>query len=149
MYVLIALLRLVYMKNKIVAGLLFLLVIAFGWWLTDQPEPVKDPYKALKTDKESKRKADFPANLQTQVPALKVKGDTNLRLLCQSLKIKSYLDNGYARTRYELIITNPHDQTLEAEFELFLNEGQTLTAFALEVNGEMRPAVAVEKKRHE
>lgn len=147
MYVLIALLRLMYMKNKILAALILLLVIAFGWWLTDQPEPVKDPYKALKTDKESKRKANFPANLQTQVPALKVKGDTNLRLLYQSLKIKSYLENGYARTRYELVVTNPYSKTLEADFELLLNQGQTLTAFSLEVNGEMRPAVAVEKKK--
>ena len=135
------------MKNKIVAGLLFLLVITFGWWLTDQPTPIEDPYKALKTDRQSKRKYGFPTKLQTQVPVLKVKGDTSLNLQYNSLQIKSYLDNGYARTRYELIITNPHDQTLEAEFELFLNEGQTLTAFALEVNGEMRPAVAVEKKK--
>ncbi|MFM7006152.1 MAG: VIT domain-containing protein [Flavobacteriales bacterium] len=135
------------MKNKLVVAVLLLLVLAFGCWLTLRPEPVKDPYKSLKFEKGKPFKAAFPAQLQSQIPELKVKGDPNLKLNYTSLKIRTYLEDGYARTRYELFVTNPHEKTLEADFELVLNEGQALTAFAMEVNGELRPAVAVEKKQ--
>ncbi len=124
-----------------------MVLIAIGWWLTDHPHLVQDPYKALKSEKGIPPKAGFPRKLLTQVPLLKVKGDSSLRLEYNSLRILSYLDNGFARTRYELVVTNPHAKTLEAEFELLLNQGQTLTAFSMEVNGELRPAVAVEKKK--
>lgn len=135
------------MKNKIIAGILLLIVLVFGAWLTWRPEPAEDPYKSLKYDKGKAFKAEFPTQLQSQIPELKVKGDSNLNLHYTSLKIRTYLEDGYARTRYELFVTNPHKKTLEADFELVLNEGQFLTAFAIEVNGELRPAVAVEKKQ--
>lgn len=135
------------MKNKIIFGVFLFLVVALGCWLTLRPAPIKDPYKALKFEKGTPFKAAFPKQLQTQIPELKVKGDTNLKLEYTALKIRTYLEAGYARTRYELSVTNPYEKTLEADFELVLNEGQSLTAFAIEVNGELRPAVAVEKKQ--
>ena len=135
------------MKKNILVGLILVVLIGIGWWFSYQPLSVQDPYKALKTEKGLHLNAGFPRKLLTQVPLLKVKGDSSLRLQYNSLRIHSYLDNGYARTRYELVVTNPHSKSLEAEFELLLNQGQTFTAFSMEVNGEMRPAVAVEKKK--
>lgn len=135
------------MKNRIIFSILLISVVALGCWLTLQPAPLNDPYMALEFEKGTPFKAAFPKQLQTQIPELKVKGDSNLKLQYTSLRIRTYLEDGYARTRYELSVTNPYEKTLEADFELVLNEGQFLTAFAIEVNGELRPAVAVEKKQ--
>lgn len=50
-------------------------------------------------------------------------------------------------TRIELEVYNPNDRVLEAELEFPLLEGQAVTGFALDINGEMRPAVPVTKAK--
>lgn len=51
------------------------------------------------------------------------------------------------RTKVELIITNSSNRILEGEFEFPLEEGESVTGFALDINGKMRQAVAVEKEK--
>jgi tetratricopeptide (TPR) repeat protein len=50
-------------------------------------------------------------------------------------------------TRIEFEVYNPNDLALEAELEFPLLEGQSVTGFALDINGEMRPAVPVPKAK--
>lgn len=52
-----------------------------------------------------------------------------------------------AQTRVELVFRNPNTQVLEGELQFPLAAGQTVTGFALDINGELRPAVPVEKTK--
>jgi len=52
-----------------------------------------------------------------------------------------------ARTRIELVLRNPNDQTLEGELQFPLHDGQVVTGFALDLGNELRPAVPVDKAR--
>ncbi len=52
-----------------------------------------------------------------------------------------------ARSRIELVLHNPNERALEAELQFPLLEGQTITAFALDIHGHLRPASPVDKAR--
>ena len=52
-----------------------------------------------------------------------------------------------AHTRIELQVFNPNRQDLEGALQFPLQDGQVVTGFALEVDGELRPAVPVEKAK--
>lgn len=52
-----------------------------------------------------------------------------------------------ARTQVEIVFKNPNAQVLEGELQFPLAEGQSVSSFALDINGEMRPAVPVEKAK--
>ncbi|HEU0152527.1 MAG TPA: VIT domain-containing protein [Arenimonas sp.] len=47
----------------------------------------------------------------------------------------------------ELVLHNPNDRDLEGQLEFPLQPGQEITGFALDIGGEMHPAVPVEKGR--
>ncbi|MEN9969340.1 MAG: hypothetical protein RIR94_1537, partial [Bacteroidota bacterium] len=133
------------MKKRIYLSLIFLAVIAIGiWWTIIPNKKVLDPYRSLINDK-ARMMEEGAQPLPSQIPSLKIKGEEKEQIQINALKITTYLDKGFARTRYELTFYNQFDRELEAEFEFPLQDNQTITAFALEVNGEMRPAVAVEK----
>jgi len=51
-----------------------------------------------------------------------------------------------ATTRIELVFSNPNPRVLEGEFVFPLAAGQTLSGYALEVNGAMREGVVVPKE---
>ncbi|MEY2654475.1 MAG: hypothetical protein RLZZ524_1503, partial [Pseudomonadota bacterium] len=50
-------------------------------------------------------------------------------------------------TRIEIHLRNPNPQVLEAELQFPLLEGQVVTGFALDIQGQLRAAVPVEKAR--
>ena len=54
---------------------------------------------------------------------------------------------GQARTQVEMVLFNPNGRVLEGELQFPLQEGQTVTGFALDVNGQMREAAAVPKAK--
>jgi len=134
------------MKNRFYLISLFLAFVALGiWWTVIPNKKVLDPYRSLIKDKAGLIDNEENKPLPSQIPCLKIKGEENEQVQIKVLKIISYLENGFARTRYELTFYNQFERELEAEFEFPLQDNQTITSFALEVNGEMRPAVAVEK----
>ena len=129
---------------------MFLLgVLVVGIWLTigPQKELTKDPYRALISDHTSPPELANKKVLPSQIPTLQIKGPEKEQVRLTSLQMTTYLENGFARTRYDLVFENPHERELEAEFEFPLQANQTITRFELEVNGELRPAVAVEKQQ--
>ena len=129
---------------------MFLLgVLVVGIWLTigPQKELTKDPYRALISDHTSPPELANKKVLPSQIPTLQIKGPEKEQVRLTSLQMTTYLENGFARTRYDLVFENPHKRELEAEFEFPLQANQTITRFELEVNGELRPAVAVEKQQ--
>ncbi len=63
----------------------------------------------------------------------------------QKVTLKSTITGSVAKTRIELVLYNPNALQLEGELQFPLLSNQTVSGFALDINGEMRPAVAVEK----
>jgi hypothetical protein len=136
------------MKNRIYLSLVLIAVVGLGiYWTIIPNREVPDPYRRLITDDSKLTQLDTCAELPSQIPSLKIKGEEKEQLQINSFHITSYLENGFARTRYELVFFNQFEQELEAEFEFPVQDNQTITSFQLEVNGEMRPAVAVEKQQ--
>lgn len=149
-YVLVALIVFyVLMKNKFFGIVLLLGVLIIGIWLTILPQQkqVKDPFHALISDRTTPTELVKKKLSKPQIPTLQIKGPEKEQVRLTSLQMTTYLENGFARTRYDLVFENPHDRILEAEFEFPLQPNQTITRFELEVNGELRPAVAVEKQQ--
>ncbi|MGZ5240815.1 MAG: VIT domain-containing protein, partial [Caldimonas sp.] len=95
------------------------------------------------------------AQAQTQLvapawrpPALIVAGaDQPVRL--QSLRVDVEVAGGVAETRVQMEFFNPNSRVLEGKLQFPLGAGQVVSGFALDIDGQMRDAVPVEKARAE
>lgn len=63
------------------------------------------------------------------------------------LDVQATIVGRTAATRIELELFNPNGRVLEAQLQFPLAEGQSVTGFALDIDGELRPAVPVEKAK--
>ncbi|UUZ49283.1 hypothetical protein LP420_02390 [Massilia sp. B-10] len=63
----------------------------------------------------------------------------------QKLEIASAISGSMAETTVRMVFYNPNRRQLEGNLQFPLADGQQITAFALDVNGAMRPAVPVGK----
>jgi Ca-activated chloride channel family protein len=108
-------------------------------------KPKKDPYAGLFTRK-GNQEINIATLLQNKaVPLLKLSNEREKTVKLSQLKITSVVENGVAKTRYDMHFYNHLDRDLEAELQFPLTDGQTISYFAMDVNGEMRSGVAVEK----
>lgn len=83
-----------------------------------------------------------------RAPALVVAGaDQPVRL--QSLKVDVEVAGGVAATRVQMEFFNPNARVLEGKLQFPLAAGQVVSGFALDVDGQLRDAVPVEKARAE
>jgi len=80
-------------------------------------------------------------------PTLTAKGQKEKAVALSSLKITTTIQNRIGVTRYEMSFYNGEDRNLEAELNFPLGQGQTITYFAMDINGKMRPGVVVEKEK--
>ena len=62
-------------------------------------------------------------------------------------RIEGEVQAGIAQTRITLEFHNPNRRVLEGELQFPLADGQQVSGFALDINGEMRDAVPVPKDR--
>ncbi len=60
---------------------------------------------------------------------------------------KKEVTGNYSSTTIEYIIENRSNKIIEGEFESSLKEGESISGYALDINGKMRPGVAVEKDK--
>jgi hypothetical protein len=75
-------------------------------------------------------------------------GDTaSTPLKLSSLKVDVEIIGNLVTTTMEMTYYNPHNRVLEGDFYFPLGEGQTVSRFALEVNGKYREGVVVEKDK--
>ncbi|CAN7435331.1 VIT domain-containing protein [Pseudoduganella sp. LjRoot289] len=72
-------------------------------------------------------------------------GERAVRL--QSLHIASAVSGGMAETTVRMIFFNPNQRALEGHLHFPLQDGQQISAFALDIDGKLRPAVPVEKSK--
>ena len=84
------------------------------------------------------------ASAQLTLPDLRIKAE-NRRLELVSLSMDVTVEGSIAETTLELEYYNDGRRNAEGEFSMELPEGATVSTYALEVNGEMRPGVSVEK----
>jgi hypothetical protein len=73
--------------------------------------------------------------------------DARLPVRLESVDLRAEVVGHAVSTRVELVFRNPNDRVLEGELQFPLREGQLVTGFALDINGELRPAVPVEKAK--
>lgn len=80
-------------------------------------------------------------------PALLVKNEkeVSIPLKTKHLHIQTAIHGSYAETTLEIEFQNDNNRILEGEFYFPLSEKQLISAFRLEVNGEMREGVVVDK----
>ena len=89
-----------------------------------------------------------PPPIAWRPPALVVAGaDQPVRL--RSLKVEVEVAAGVAETRVQMEFFNPNARVLEGKLQFPLAAGQVVSGFALDVDGQLRDAVPVEKARAE
>lgn len=81
-----------------------------------------------------------------QGPRMTVAG-TQTILEIEEASVKVQVTGSVVSTEMELMFRNPTARMVEGEFVLPLPAGATVSSYALEVNGALREAVAVEKER--
>lgn len=63
------------------------------------------------------------------------------------MSIAAAISGGMAETTVKMVFFNPNRRQLEGNVQFPLADGQQITAFALDIDGVMRPAVPVDKAR--
>lgn len=65
----------------------------------------------------------------------------------RELSISAAISGGMAETTVKMVFFNPNRRQLEGNVQFPLADGQQITAFALDIDGALRPAVPVDKAR--
>jgi tetratricopeptide (TPR) repeat protein len=137
-------------KKHIRFGLILLIALIVGFLFNylnrpETPTNKKDPYAGLFNRKSEGLIQEQTLLANKAVPVLKISNEREKTVQLSKLSISSTIENGVARTRYDMYFYNEQNRDLEAELQFPLADGQTISYFAMDVNGEMRSGVAVEK----
>lgn len=73
--------------------------------------------------------------------------EAHLPVRLQKVDVRAEVLGAAAHTRIEMVFYNPNARPLEGELQFPLLDGQSVTGFALDIDGELRPAVAVDKAK--
>lgn len=84
---------------------------------------------------------------QQEVPQLVAKGTDKHVVVLKNLFIHAKIEGNIATTTYEMQFYNNEKRDLETELNFPLGENQTITRFAMDVNGKLRQGVAIEKQK--
>ncbi|QII28957.1 DUF2135 domain-containing protein [Stenotrophomonas maltophilia] len=101
---------------------------------------------ALATWPASPQATRRPAPPMTSTPLL-IAPAAEQPVQLRQARIEGEVQAGIAQTRITLEFHNPNQRVLEGELQFPLGEGQQITGFALDINGELREAVPVPKDR--
>ncbi|HMK17014.1 MAG TPA: VIT domain-containing protein [Chitinophagaceae bacterium] len=90
--------------------------------------------------------------LYTTVIILLLTNESRSQLPDEPIKIRSFSVNiraslFTATTTINIELFNPNNKVLDGEYSFSLNSGQVITGFALDINGNMREGVIVDKQR--
>ncbi len=85
----------------------------------------------------------FITSFSQEIPTIKTDKST---LGLQKLNIKVEVIGNIATTTYDMLFYNPENRVLEGELSFPLGQNQSVTKFALDLNGNLRNAVIVEKE---
>ena len=90
---------------------------------------------------------NFSANAQTAIPTLTTPTGYDGTVLLQDLSVKVDVVGNVATTTFDMVFYNSSTRVMEGEFEFPLGDGQTVSRYALEINGHLREGVVVEKEK--
>jgi Ca-activated chloride channel homolog len=85
--------------------------------------------------------------LHWQVPTVRLNDASLAAIELRDIEIRSEAFGAYAWTRVEMRLFNPNHRQLEGELQFPLRDGQIVSGFALDINGQLRDAVSVPKAR--
>ncbi|MCI4668243.1 MAG: DUF2135 domain-containing protein [Bacteroidia bacterium] len=88
-------------------------------------------------------KKDLPEDNLPSPTILASVEDSLQAMILDSLKIHTLIKGSIARTTYELVFYNPHEQQLAGKFFFPKERNQMISRFALEIEGKWREAVVV------
>lgn len=86
----------------------------------------------------------FSANAQILFPYIRVP-DKQKQMELQDLNIDIQVMGNIATTTYDMVFFNPNEKILEGEIIFPMTQNQTVVGMALDINGKMRSASAVDK----
>src|SRR5699024_98855 len=81
------------------------------------------------------------------VPRITTKNAQDIPIELSSLKISVFVVDNIATTTFEMDFYNANSRIMEGELNFPLPNGVTVSRFALDVNGEMREGVVVDKEQ--
>ena len=91
---------------------------------------------------------NLSAQTRTIQPRIKMSTGTNEKAVrLSNLSVEVAVTGNIATTTYDMIFTNSSNRILEGEFEFPLDNGQTVSRYALDINGKLREGVVVEKEK--
>ncbi|MBO4439123.1 MAG: DUF2135 domain-containing protein [Spirochaetaceae bacterium] len=91
---------------------------------------------------------NLSAQAKTIQPRIKMSAGTDGKAIrLSNLSIDIAVTGNIATTTYDMIFTNSSNRILEGEFEFPLDNGQTVSRYALDINGKLREGVVVEKEK--
>ncbi|MBR4823869.1 MAG: hypothetical protein IKZ86_03660, partial [Spirochaetaceae bacterium] len=91
---------------------------------------------------------NLSAQAKTIQPRIKMSAGTDGKAIrLSNLSIDVAVTGNIATTTYDMIFTNSSNRILEGEFEFPLDNGQTVSRYALDINGKLREGVVVEKEK--
>lgn len=90
---------------------------------------------------------NFSANAQTAIPTLTTPTGYDGTVSLQDLSVKVDVVGNVATTTFDMVFYNSSTRVMEGEFEFPLGDGQTVSRYALEINGHLREGVVVEKEK--
>lgn len=100
-------------------------------------EPRKNDSTAVLRQPERTRFGVFVTNEMGQQTPLRI----------SSMNATTDIRGTLATTTLEIVVYNPNDRTLEGQFSFPVSDGQTVSRFALDLNGKLRDAVVVDKSK--
>ena len=87
---------------------------------------------------------NFSANAQTAIPTLTTPTGYDGTVSLQDLSVKVDVVGNVATTTFDMVFYNSSTRVMEGEFEFPLGDGQTVSRYALEINGHLREGCIVE-----
>ncbi|MCB0835261.1 MAG: DUF2135 domain-containing protein [Bacteroidetes bacterium] len=127
--------------NKVVTLILFLAVL-FSSCKTRKAISESEIPQTKPSQEEMVLDENFP------VVMIKEPGDTvSIPLAMSELKVSVKVAGNIAITTMEMVFSNHLDRILEGQLYFPLGEGQTISRFAMDVNGKLREGVVVEKEK--
>jgi tetratricopeptide (TPR) repeat protein len=88
-----------------------------------------------------------PRPVVIHIPPRMLAPEARLPIRLQKVDVRAEVMGSAAHTRIEMVFFNPNERALEGELQFPLQDGQSVTGFALDINGELRPAVPVDKAK--
>ena len=99
------------------------------------------------TSAQAQRNAPRIAESEIAAPPIISANGAEIPVALRSASMSVETDGSLARTTLLLTLYNPNDRLLEGTLEFPLQAGQQVTAFALDIGGELRDAVPVPKQQ--